>query len=1450
MPEYGCPDYLGKMNSKGRESYVKNLVQRVSEYLEKRKIRKIWRNLMSFLACLVVFATTYALILPAITLESGNTCGKTEHTHSEDCYQRELACQLEEGESHTHTDACYTAQLICTRAEHTHSEDCTAETQATEERETESSDELPSEESPSDPSTDDPSEESSTSPEPSDEPSDSSEVSEPSSENEPSESGQTDLPEPLAETAETVKGETPPGTIINVFDYWTQTPDAVDQGEWYDRPDDGINAGHAMKFHYDSKPKDYKYDSWNIWTGNNHAWNEADHVYQNIVEPTLTGSYPKLNQQTTGSNESLAYLFDPNTENSYRAVYRNVGNLLQIDQDGYHYYDSTKNYAYLCPPDGKSSSNKQFILYADKAVDKGQFFPFNDYATAKNTSENCNGKDERLRHYFGLTLTARFYQRPNGVTYNNTPITFEFSGDDDVWIFIDDVLVADLGGIHDAANVVIDFQSGNVTVNAGKYEGESTTIKAAFETAGKATETEWRGNTFADDTYHVLRFFYLERGAAASNLMVKYNLVSFPTSGVTKVDQAGDTVSDAEFTLYQADENYNIQYKDGKPVEVCRETTSDNGEMIFESNDEPYSTEALKKKFGLYYVLRETVIPTGYRSVGRDIQLRILDDPNGVNDVMVCENTPQSGVWASPTLQVIAPTALKKVKGGFVQYYMPDGTINGTLFAVVLKRVGEDLTAQDSWRPIYGTAEEGYTIVDTGNDFVQAAIDTAEKYVESQNVFRLAPSGQMQAMLSGMPGDIRDYYFILNSIGGDVNNTQYTLAYYWSSATNWSDVNSTNTWRIDDYDEDNPFDRAFGSTLQVPNMINRLAVQKRNKKGELINGALFGMYKVEEREDGIFYIADDDTLIRLGTSVTIDADSGVLTTAEGKTITPKWLEETVAADQNHFKEDGTADFSQIVAGQYVVREVKAPTGYASNPSEILVLVTGNAVYANAGTADDGVAVARSPGYLASNLHSFASIGDIENTLCWIYTRLRITDVSNDFQAFTADASSDRWKYITKNFAADFKEDTVALGSSNALTTYMKYAFGDGGLLYSFLNNNAEVVETLGKDKVSPNLSELPRRHYTKIGWSYLEIMQNYAYGEVVKGRYANYEDWKGDLSVLFSRSVYVQVTDPKLPSRIEISKIVENAPADKVNDTFPIQITISQETGSLDSSIARTPVSGTFQYAVYNIDADGNRTKVDDYNLDLDAAGTGTIVGLKHGQVAVIEGLPGEAWYDLTELNAGSYNTTIKTTAGTEVREEDGKQTEGQLYWEVAETAANNLTSVVFTNSYLPTLTIWKMDATRPNVFLPNAEFTLSRTENGETQYFDGKNWNTVAAEDEAPVLRSDVQGGIYLKEFLDGSYTLKEVKAPAGYYPLNHAIQIEVADGKFQHITINGEDSSIVKIDEEDATQLRVFNNGGVVMPNTGGVGKEWIQIGGFLLMLCAASLLWLHFKRKTQKI
>lgn len=1040
----------------------------------------------------------------------------------------------------------------------------------------------------------------------------------------------------------TVEGVNHPGTVINLFDYWIREEGESDHDtaeklyDYANVQNEGINQNHDLKFysHHDNKV-----------VGINEPHTDGT-VVQGIVANTLgTDGYPVRSGE---NGESLGYLFDPQSTaaEANRKVYRNVDGLLQIDREGYFYYDCRQNFAEY------NADKNSFLLYekpgaigSDGELD-GQFFPHNEMSKVAFASPIGAG----MNHYFGLTLTTRFIQQTDGKTYTGKDTTFEFSGDDDVWIFIDDVLVADLGGIHGAASVKINFATGDVVINESEesYKKEST-IKAAFTDAGKANDdAAWKGDTFADNSIHVMKFFYLERGGNASNLRLKYNLTEIPATTISKVNQYGDAVSGAGFAIYktkvedgewkyiineagdaislsanaQTDPKTGIITDDQTIINPLFTDVSDSrGEMVF-TDDEgmPLTLEEIKEKYGEQFILREISVPPGYRMVSDEIHLRFKevsgDGGSSINTVLLLvDNTQESGAWAAGNLLVTATQKLYTSGHDTVEYYQAgDGETkpNGTLFGVVFKYIGpttgtvDDIGMQQNWAPVYGSDAKGYrveswepgtTSEETAKAAISAAISAAKKAQEYGDVvFSLSGSGTMQLYLTNLPGDIQTYSRLVNND----ERSRFTVGYYWTSVDSLENATAENTWRVytDEADYNSvegqapenysPFTRTFGASIEVPNLTNRMAVQKLDQEGNYVNGAAFAMYRVEENSDGIFYKAltadKTETLIYLEKdtdgdnrgeawlqnapvtkgSYEVNSSNGEITVTIGGTaytISPAengkgepLFEVTIGKEEkeNDLKEDGTLDFIYMTSGSYYIREVGAPEGYRLNPKEVMLYVTDNAIYANAGTADDGVVVARGPGYLSATLQQFAAVGNIDNSLSWIYTQLKISDESNSFGDVNSKDYYDSWKYMTEQYAKSFDDDAVAKEVLKPLTVYLEYNPDSDNALFNYMLNDAEISDDI-KNEISNNVSNTNRRLYTDIGWSYLEIYQNSPYGtKESKENRANYTEWSEDLSHLFSRSVYVQVTDEQILQDLTVKKVdsEKGAPLDGAQFVF------------------------------------------------------------------------------------------------------------------------------------------------------------------------------------------------------------------------------------------------------------------------------------------------------------
>lgn len=632
-------------------------------------------------------------------------------------------------------------------------------------------------------------------------------------------------PVPLATGNILTDGVSPIGTTINLFDYWITTRDAPDNVNPSDM-NQGINKDHALLFTASAGPG----------SGiNNYTGSSAPRT--GIVQNTLQNGYPVLRQD----GESLAYLFNPALPTDGKAAYANVRTLLQIDEDRYYYYDCTRNFAQF------DESTNSFILYDGPGVRTagavpllGQFFPFNIYSQVKDMS----ARNPAINHYFGATMTTRFVQQPYGTvdgTPDSTPVTYEFAGDDDVWVFIDDVLVGDLGGIHDAASLNINFKTGEIYVN-NKPNG---TLRSKFTDAGK-TWTNPGSDTFADDTYHTLKFFYLERGNVDSNMILKFNLVSIPQSDLFKVDQIGDPVPGAQFALYYADDTYQPQEL------IASGTTAADGTFVFQNPDGTLlSLNNLKNEYGGAgqtgkFVLREAQTPAGYRPPG-DIQLYFPADYPELA-TLLSANPWTTGAYASPMSTVTLPDTLEDLQG---QTYTAD---SGTYFAVVLKRqdaAGDGSSPHSDWYPVAGDPINGWQVAGgtTMADVLQAA--RANPYL-----FVLDSSGAYKDTIENLPGDILTYYYVLETNGlltGD--NAQYTLGFYRTDAPTLADATPANTVRLnaDLPDGNSGFDREFSVRVFVPDLKNYLFVQKVAEDGITpLTGATFALYAAEDVTDGAY----------------------------------------------------------------------------------------------------------------------------------------------------------------------------------------------------------------------------------------------------------------------------------------------------------------------------------------------------------------------------------------------------------------------------------------------------------------------------------------------------------------------------------------------------------------------------------------------------------------------
>ena len=372
-------------------------------------------------------------------------------------------------------------------------------------------------------------------------------------------------PGATAETVDTVDSDSL-GIKITMFDY----------GDW----NGNYNAG-------DKLPE---------MTGIAGSADYTPHAAHALVKPYLENNVP------SGANGAMTGLFS--SGGAIRSSKSDVNHLFlqsYYDENGTFRYRSEDNYAYLPFSNGQITGT-DFIVYRQAATPytsdnspghtyyyHGHFMPFNDIDMNNNLSrlmnqygnEYTNGKivgeipleDGRTyeeiygvqgtpNFYTGMKMEANFAQPRNGKLENGDDMIFKFTGDDDMWVYIDGVLVLDIGGIHEPLSGTINFATGKVTNPAGSSLAGTTTLYQIFQNVLTASDTPqsvkekissitWKDvdgdgtpDTFADYTNHSFGAFYMERGAGASNLDIQFNLKVVLTNQFTVQKEIPEDVDD------------------------------------------------------------------------------------------------------------------------------------------------------------------------------------------------------------------------------------------------------------------------------------------------------------------------------------------------------------------------------------------------------------------------------------------------------------------------------------------------------------------------------------------------------------------------------------------------------------------------------------------------------------------------------------------------------------------------------------------------------------------------------------------------------------------------------------------------------------------------------------------------------------------------------------------
>ena len=393
------------------------------------------------------------------------------------------------------------------------------------------------------------------------------------------------------------------------------------------------------------------YTLWNYSTSQQYGDRVGTFVYDGLVENQLKDGLPVFTVPQAG-------VFDSNEE--IKDIYSNIGIPFAYD-DGYYVFDSSEMGAVVSKDgNGELKDDDDLVLLENPQqrynnnVTESIWAPFDRATTENDLIQGNAGFD----YHFGMNMTIPFTMTKNGrVKENgedndktNKPITFEFSGDDDVWIFIDGHLVLDLGGIHGKVGGSINFEENtwklgftdtvknddgtetkkDITVlNFNENTPSSGKIFDDDEGKGRINQTR---ESFASTDNHEVQIFYLERGRGASNCKIKFNLPMKDNVSVTKkaersiVGNKIDKLTPAEqqrvnnvnfgFILYKktadateyvpvTNTNYDLIDADGKYVTTA--STDASGLFRLHNGMTARFTTEIPQEGVSYYVLEQSV---------------------------------------------------------------------------------------------------------------------------------------------------------------------------------------------------------------------------------------------------------------------------------------------------------------------------------------------------------------------------------------------------------------------------------------------------------------------------------------------------------------------------------------------------------------------------------------------------------------------------------------------------------------------------------------------------------------------------------------------------------------------------------------------------------------------------------------------------------------------------
>ena len=550
-----------------------------------------------------------------------------------------------------------------------------------------------------------------------------------------------------------------------------------------------------------------------------------------------SASLPHFNRQfLEGQNSKNAIL---------GSVYENVAFPFTQEKDPYYkdvsyytfdsaresvYYrtDSATGEGYLedVGTDAKSMNVNSNSATSDISTTYG-YFPFNEDSISKNAKTYDYGFGTKLEFQFSLKDNGDVTSSCQNATDGKAPTIFKFSGDDDVWVFIDGKLVLDLGGAHGQVQGAINFSSdlsgtaqypskvkgANVSATVG---ANSIWVSDTKASAGTAQSYNLADLHLQDGKKHTLTFYYMERGMWESNMMIQFNMSIEKTLTVNKdwKNYDGTGLADSKKTTVYAAVKRSLPGGESEFVNLTNSTAENGSQYVIpltRANQwtqtfsvEEYKYGAVKEEANKYtYYVYEVQVDSdgnpvysgGSPVLYQDGQKMTLSGTtyqvSGTGEVTGAAGT------ITNTRQKGSGVTITKAWSGTTSDAMKPTNIYVVLYETTAAGVTQKVTKNES-----GTAidnDNGVITLNSGNNWTASVEDlkasssyTFKEVTDSTGATEIASGGKIT--LTGTNGKTYEY----TVSGGDVKNGSATITNTFNTPK--TSVSITKSW-VDESDK-------------------------------------------------------------------------------------------------------------------------------------------------------------------------------------------------------------------------------------------------------------------------------------------------------------------------------------------------------------------------------------------------------------------------------------------------------------------------------------------------------------------------------------------------------------------------------------------------------------------------------------------------------------------------